>query len=192
MSQLIYVSTDFLWTRKWQPIPVFLPEEFHGQRSLASYSSWGHKESDTARRPTHTHTHTHNRSRWGSAIWICIRLQVRWAWLPAAVWVQVNFIYVLAGAQASRTRHILRTSGRIPGDWAELHENYMKNGAERMLSRARTLYKHKDRHTWFIVLCLIAFFTNWKFVATLLWASLSAPWFQQHFLITSCLCVTFW
>ena len=136
--------------------------------------------------------HTHNRSRWGSAIWICIRLQVRWAWLPAAVWVQVNFIYVLAGAQASRTRHILRTSGRIPGDWAELHENYMKNGAERMLSRARTLYKHKDRHTWFIVLCLIAFFTNWKFVATLLWASLSAPWFQQHFLITSCLCVTFW
>ena len=56
MSQLIYVSTDFLWTRKWQPIPVFLPEEFHGQRSLASYSSWGHKESDTARQPTHTHT----------------------------------------------------------------------------------------------------------------------------------------
>ena len=25
---------------------VFLLEEFHGQRSLASYSPWGHKESD--------------------------------------------------------------------------------------------------------------------------------------------------
>ena len=25
------------WRRKWQPIPVFLPEEFHGQRSLAVY-----------------------------------------------------------------------------------------------------------------------------------------------------------
>ena len=25
---------------------VFLPEEFHGQRSLAGYSPWGHKESD--------------------------------------------------------------------------------------------------------------------------------------------------
>ena len=26
--------------------PVFLPGEFHGQRSLESYSPWGHKESD--------------------------------------------------------------------------------------------------------------------------------------------------
>ena len=27
----------------WQPTPVFLPGEFHGQRSLAGYSPWGHK-----------------------------------------------------------------------------------------------------------------------------------------------------
>ena len=33
------------WRRKWQPSPVFLPEESRGQRSLAG--SWGHKESDT-------------------------------------------------------------------------------------------------------------------------------------------------
>ena len=26
-----------LWRRKWQSIPVFLPGEFHGQRSLAGY-----------------------------------------------------------------------------------------------------------------------------------------------------------
>ena len=26
------------WKREWQPAPVFLPEEFHGQRSLAGYS----------------------------------------------------------------------------------------------------------------------------------------------------------
>ena len=31
------------WKRKWQPIPVFLPGKFHGQRNLAGYSSWGHK-----------------------------------------------------------------------------------------------------------------------------------------------------
>ena len=37
----------FFWKRKWQPTPVFLPGEFHGQRSLAGYSSWSHKESDT-------------------------------------------------------------------------------------------------------------------------------------------------
>ena len=37
----------FLFTerRKWQPTPVFLHGEFHGQRSLAGYSPWGHKES---------------------------------------------------------------------------------------------------------------------------------------------------
>ena len=34
------------WRRKWQPIPVFLLGKFHGQRSLAGYSPWGHKESD--------------------------------------------------------------------------------------------------------------------------------------------------
>ena len=30
----------------WQPTPVFLPGKFHGQKSLAGYSPWGHKESD--------------------------------------------------------------------------------------------------------------------------------------------------
>ena len=34
------------WRRKWQPIPVFLPEKSHGQRRLVGYSPWGHKESD--------------------------------------------------------------------------------------------------------------------------------------------------
>ena len=33
------------WSRKWQPTPVFLPENFHGQGSLASCSPWDHKES---------------------------------------------------------------------------------------------------------------------------------------------------
>ena len=32
--------------KEWQPTPVFLPGEVHGQGSLAGYSSWGHKESD--------------------------------------------------------------------------------------------------------------------------------------------------
>ena len=37
------------WRRAWQPTPVFLPGESHGQRSLAGYSTWGHKESDTTK-----------------------------------------------------------------------------------------------------------------------------------------------
>ena len=38
------------WRRAWQPTPVFLPGEFHGQRSLVGICSWGRKESDTAER----------------------------------------------------------------------------------------------------------------------------------------------
>ena len=36
----------FPWRRAWLPTPVFLPGESHGQRSLASSSPFGHKESD--------------------------------------------------------------------------------------------------------------------------------------------------
>ena len=34
------------WRREWQPTPIFLPGEFHGQRSLEGYSPWGHRKSD--------------------------------------------------------------------------------------------------------------------------------------------------
>ena len=37
-----------------QPTPVFLPEEFHGQRRLVGCSPWGHKESDTTEQITLT------------------------------------------------------------------------------------------------------------------------------------------
>ena len=58
------------WRRKWQPPPVLLPGEFHGQRGLVSYRPWGHKESDTTEWLTHTHTHTHTHVAWGiSVLW---------------------------------------------------------------------------------------------------------------------------
>ena len=34
------------WRRECQSTPVFLPGESHGQRSLAGYNWWGHKELD--------------------------------------------------------------------------------------------------------------------------------------------------
>ena len=36
----------------WQPTPVFLPGQYHGQRSQAGYSLWVHKESDTTEQLT--------------------------------------------------------------------------------------------------------------------------------------------
>ena len=38
------------WRMEWQPTLLFLPGEVHGQRSLASCSPWGHKESDPTER----------------------------------------------------------------------------------------------------------------------------------------------
>ena len=56
------------WRRKWQPTPVFLPGESHGQRSLVGYSPWGHKESDTTEWLTHTFV-----SIFSNLIFICIQ-----------------------------------------------------------------------------------------------------------------------
>ena len=45
------------WRRVWQPTPVFLPGEFHGQRSLEGYSPVGCKESDTTEHACHSFFH---------------------------------------------------------------------------------------------------------------------------------------
>ena len=47
--------------RAWQPTPVFLPGEFHGQRSLVGYGPQGCKESNARTQVQvyfNTHTHT--------------------------------------------------------------------------------------------------------------------------------------
>ena len=44
------------WRMEGQPTSISLPGEFHGQRSGASYCSWGRKESDVTERLLHTHT----------------------------------------------------------------------------------------------------------------------------------------
>ena len=35
------------WKKPWQLTPAFLPGESHGKKSLAVYSLWDHRESDT-------------------------------------------------------------------------------------------------------------------------------------------------
>ena len=53
------------WRRAWQLTPVFMPGEFHGQRSLGGYSPWGHKESDMTEQLS-----THARSK----TWKCVEI----------------------------------------------------------------------------------------------------------------------
>ena len=51
------------WRRAWQSTPVSLPGESHKQRSLAGYSPWGSKESDTTEVIQHIHVALYT-SRW--------------------------------------------------------------------------------------------------------------------------------
>ena len=44
------------WRKAWQPTPVFLPGERHGQRSLADYSPQVCKELHMTEGTQHTHT----------------------------------------------------------------------------------------------------------------------------------------
>ena len=44
------------WRRAWQPTPVFLPGESHGQKSLAAYGPQTHRESDTTEATQRKHS----------------------------------------------------------------------------------------------------------------------------------------
>ena len=52
----IFFTTSATWEapREWLPTALFLPGEFHGQRSQAGYSPWGPKESDMTEQLTDT------------------------------------------------------------------------------------------------------------------------------------------
>ena len=62
----------FHWNRKWQPTPVILPGESHGQRNLLGYSPWCCKESDTTERRSHNKAFVGNKRQWvlqAIAVW---------------------------------------------------------------------------------------------------------------------------
>ena len=48
------------WRRKWEPTPVLLPGESHGQRSLAGDSPWSHKMLYTTEATWHTQSFQYN------------------------------------------------------------------------------------------------------------------------------------
>ena len=71
-------------TRKWNPLPVFLPGKFHGQRGLAG--CWGHKELDiTELLSIHTHTHTHTHR---------VVLQCCISFCSTAKWISYTCVYI--------------------------------------------------------------------------------------------------
>ena len=46
-TRVQFLSQEDPLEKKMATIPVFLPGQLHGQRSLVGHSTWGRKESDT-------------------------------------------------------------------------------------------------------------------------------------------------
>ena len=83
------------WRWKWQPTPIFLPGEFHGRRSLAGYSPWGHEESDTTEATKH---------ECSSAIWQSSKLSIVMAAEYPIVWVEHCYRTRLWSPEHSRVK----------------------------------------------------------------------------------------
>ena len=97
-------SQGSLWFRtlpyKGHPTPVFLPWKFHGQRSLASYSPWSHKESDMIKQAQTTlkkwkpHPSTWSRQKHRIDLWLLPFLHISYQichWLL----LHINYIQIL-------------------------------------------------------------------------------------------------
>ena len=78
---------------KWQPTPVFLPRESHGQKSLVGYNAWGRKESAITEH-AHIHTYTHTLppalQQTHTPVYLLTELQV--VVLKAWVWKKFCFL----------------------------------------------------------------------------------------------------
>ena len=62
-----------------EPTPVFLPGEFHGHRSLAGYSRWGHKGSDTTEQLSAAQRRYSSIRKWKSRMY-------SWIWISRKLW----------------------------------------------------------------------------------------------------------
>ena len=80
LKRLSSSSNKDTWKRRWQPTPVFLPGKFHGQRTMAGYSQWGHQESVTTEHISNRYKFTLNSVYWTASHW-----HIRWFYLIFSV-----------------------------------------------------------------------------------------------------------
>ena len=87
-TQVRSLGQEVPWRREWQPTPVFLPGEVHGQRSLADYSPWGCNESETTEQLVYIYiTHIYI-----SHICVCIEYIHTYVYIPFLCAPEINII----------------------------------------------------------------------------------------------------
>ena len=134
LSDSLSLFTFMHWRRKWQATPVFLPGEFHGQKSLAGYSLQGSKETDVTERlntaiwtgqehvpvaNTHSSSGGLYNSHWAKSSGIVILSQSKIHWsvtLMTIVWV----LHTNISIKMVTLKKVLR----LPTDLRDLPSNY--------------------------------------------------------------------
>ena len=82
--QILTIKLRFVTQHyKWQPTPIFLPRETHGQDSLVGYSPSDRKESDTTERLTHNTRKANDKLETSSPR--CSLLSIRFQWCMSPI-----------------------------------------------------------------------------------------------------------
>ena len=105
------------WRRKWQPTPIFLPGEFHGQRSMVGYSPWGHKELDMTEWLTPPNPAPPGDSGGQRSLASCSS----WA-AKSCTWLSDWTIYIYTQNGIFFSHKVASKSSRGQGEWAVLQE----------------------------------------------------------------------
>ena len=96
-----------------QPTPVFLPGEFHGQRSLEGYSSWSCKELDMTEQLTLSFFHSTQIYCWGTL-----------PSLDAGSWIGCQSTHpTQAGDSFMNLSQLAEISQNFPPEWEEVRMN---------------------------------------------------------------------
>ena len=127
------------WRKAWQPSPVFLPGESHGQRNQAGYSPWGHRVEHNNDHAQHIYQSNHyNPSAFlpTSRTWFII---MDWPSLIALVAKNLH-----ASAGDVRRMDLIPGSGRSPG------------GGNGNPLQSSCLENPMDRGAWWATVCGMA------------------------------------
>ena len=125
---LVCSVVDIPWKRGWQPTPVFLPAESHGQRRLAGYSLQDRKESDMAEATQHTCVQTYH------GLWSQRKLSQLLYFLAVSswesLWTSLSIKGFFKGLVVRIRRMTFNISSTVPGthDWSSMNGKYYYDG----------------------------------------------------------------
>ena len=145
------------WRKKRQVAPVFLPGEVYGQRSLASYSPWDHKETDTILYQLFPNCWVHLLNllinSWYSTFW----MNQFFEWISSTVLVPCPFLCV---PPISFTTSFLREAPSFPAwsahyNWSACSHCLQSHCSPKTISLCGHLEPRNYLLSYYFISCLV-------------------------------------